>query len=192
MRAIERVGIADVERARPAPLGVELGGADRVEALGALAIAFSLLGTQRARPVADRVDRDQLEARAFLGPQLQLGFRLEDADHQRKPRWNAFRRQAQVDGAGFRGLGDDLVGIRRRGREIQVRQQQQRRRRQHPQCAACGQSERLHGHPHRCTQGRVGGLDDREGSHRPFIGPGWSGTWACNAATRNFQLPAPS
>ena len=78
--AVEDVGKAEVERAVPAARRVQRLGVDRIEALGSLAVALRELRAELARPAADRIDGEALEAVFALHPQLELELALEDAD----------------------------------------------------------------------------------------------------------------
>ena len=60
--AVEDVGKAQVERAMQAAVGIERLGVDRVEALRRLAVALLELGTEAARPAADGIGGEALEA----------------------------------------------------------------------------------------------------------------------------------
>ena len=59
---IESVGETDVERPRMPADQMQLLEADRVKALGRLAIALAFFRPQFARPIADGVDAKELEA----------------------------------------------------------------------------------------------------------------------------------
>src|SRR5262245_48528413 len=89
MGAVERVGKAQVERARLTTLPVQLLGADPVDAFRRLPVAFAQLGAQASRPEADWIDAKQLEAAPLQQPQLQLGLGLEDTDQHRAAGGNA-------------------------------------------------------------------------------------------------------
>src|SRR5262245_35266288 len=80
-RAIEGVGIANVEGVRAAAPGIELLQADTVEPLGCLLVPLAHLGPKAARPEAYVIGIEVLEAALPLNPQLELGLLLEDADH---------------------------------------------------------------------------------------------------------------
>ncbi len=76
---------ADVERQVIAGARVHLVGVHRVEPLRSLPVAFGELGSELARPFADVVARSEPEtAVVLLLPDLEDGFFLEDADHDRR------------------------------------------------------------------------------------------------------------
>src|SRR5262249_19202306 len=82
---IETVRIAGVEGEIVIRIRIHLAGADIVEALGRLTIAFSHLRAEIARPAADRIGlQDRELALAILFPDFELGFFLEDADEDRR------------------------------------------------------------------------------------------------------------
>ena len=108
---VEGVGVADVERARPATLAMDLRHAHRIHALGRLPVAFMLLGAELARPLADGIGGKQLEPVVLLHPQLEFGLGLEDADHDRVAERQALLGQAGAAfDAGQGGLRDRLPG----------------------------------------------------------------------------------
>src|SRR5262245_50898596 len=63
-----------------AAVGIDRLGVDRVEALRRLAVALQELGTEAARPAANGIGGETLEAIPPLEPQLELELALEDAD----------------------------------------------------------------------------------------------------------------
>src|SRR5262245_14729888 len=84
-RAIERVGIADVERQVVGRVGIHLPGRDRIEALGRLAVALLDLGAEFARPAADWIGlQERVAAALVLLPDLEFGLFLEDARKDRR------------------------------------------------------------------------------------------------------------
>src|SRR5262245_61767698 len=72
-------------------VGIERLGVDRVEALRRLAVAFLQLGPQAARPAANGIGGEPLEAVPALEPQLELELALEDADEDRRAEADAQR-----------------------------------------------------------------------------------------------------
>ncbi len=106
-RLVECVGIAGVERKVIRRLRVHLPRRDRIETLRRLAVAFANLGSEVARPAADRIGLQQREAAgAILLPDLEFGFLLEQADQHRRLQVHVF----------FRHIGDEfrrhrLVGL---------------------------------------------------------------------------------
>ena len=82
--AVIGVGVAHVEREIVLRLRIHLAGRNGIEAFRRLAVAFFHLGTEFARPAADRVGLEQREAAgAILLPDFEFGFLLEDANKDR-------------------------------------------------------------------------------------------------------------
>ncbi len=80
MGLVECVGKAEIEGAVHDAVWIELLGGDRVEALGRLAVALPELRPEPARPQADGIGGEALEAALLLDPKLELRFKLEDAN----------------------------------------------------------------------------------------------------------------
>ena len=85
------IGVREAGIDREIVIGVRIhqAGRDRIEALGCLTVAFSDLRPEIARPAADRIDFEQLEAAGgILLPDFELGFFLEDANEDRGTLWH--------------------------------------------------------------------------------------------------------
>ena len=84
-RAVIGVGVAGIEREVIGRLRIHLRRRDVVEAFGRLAVAFAHLGSEVARPAANRIGLQQREAAgAILLPDLELGLLLEQPDQDRR------------------------------------------------------------------------------------------------------------
>ena len=106
-RLVEGVGVAGIERQIEGRLRVHLRRADGIEAFRRLAVAFPDLGSEVARPAADRIGLQQREAAgAILLPDFEFGFLLEDPDQHRRLQVHVLRRHV---GDQFRR--DRLVGL---------------------------------------------------------------------------------
>ena len=92
------VGKAQVEGAVEAAGRIERLGVDRVEAFRRLAVSLLELGAEPARPAADRIGGEALEAIPALQPQLELELALEDADEDGRAERHALRRPAGLAG----------------------------------------------------------------------------------------------
>ena len=103
-RLVEGVGVADVERARPAALAVDLRHGHRVHAFRRLLVALMQLGPELSRPFADGIGGEQLEPVVLLHPQLELQLGLEDADHHRVARTQALLRPGERRGRLWRQM----------------------------------------------------------------------------------------
>ena len=94
VRLVVGVRVAEVESQMEAGVRIHLLVADGVEALGRLLVALPLLGAEIARPVADRIGLEVVEAAVVaLLPELQLRLFLEDADEDRRFRLHALLAQ---------------------------------------------------------------------------------------------------
>lgn len=85
VRAVEGVGIAEVDRQMIVRVRVHLRGRDRVKTLRRLAVAFVEFRAEIAGPAADRIGLEMLEAAGrVLLPDLEFRLFLEDAHHDRR------------------------------------------------------------------------------------------------------------
>ena len=85
VRSVIRIREPGIDREILAGIRVHQAGSDGVEALRRLAVARLDLGTQLARPAADRISAKECEAPAVvLLPNLELRFLLEDAHQDRR------------------------------------------------------------------------------------------------------------
>ncbi len=111
---VEGVRVADVEGLRPArPLVEALLHGDRVEAFRSLFVAFLLLGSERAGPVADRVGGEELVVALLVaGPDLHFGFGLEHADEHRGVLGDALLGKALVEALQIRRARERQLAVR--------------------------------------------------------------------------------
>jgi hypothetical protein len=103
-RAVECVGKTDVYGPGVAATDPQLRSIEGVKALGRLAVAFVLLGTQSSGPVADRVGGEELEAIISAHPELKLRLPFEDPHHDRISGREALLLRPHQEGIGAMGV----------------------------------------------------------------------------------------
>jgi hypothetical protein len=106
-RLVEGVRIAGVEGKIIGRLRIHLRRRNRIEAFRRLAVALADLGSEIARPAADRISFQESETSgAVLLPDLQFGFLFEQANQDRRLQVHVFRRHV-----GDQLWRDRLVGL---------------------------------------------------------------------------------
>ena len=91
--SIEQIGVAQVERPMPTAFRVQLFLGDGIDTLGRLLVAFLHLGSQFARPPADRVGCKQDVAIVAPHPDLEFMLLLEDPQENGRAHFHTVTRQ---------------------------------------------------------------------------------------------------
>ena len=122
VRAIVGVGVAHVDREIVLRIRIHQAGADGVESLRRLTVAFLDLRSELARPAADRVAAKKRKAPVLvLLPDLELGLFLEDSHQDRRILFHvplfdlgqhALGQRLQVPAADLRGTVGIAAGKR--------------------------------------------------------------------------------
>ncbi len=94
---VVHIGKAEIEGKMHPAVRIELLLGHGVEAFRRLPVAFFELRPKPSRPQTDRIGGEALEASVLLDPKLEHGFKLEDADIDRRAEMDARRFKPRVE-----------------------------------------------------------------------------------------------